>query len=318
MARIVRYALVCLLSSLFACDVILDIPKDPHVADAGSMGPDGAGADDPWACLEKPRSLPESALQIEKARVALQTCSLFAQGCNQLINGLTARLCSKLDAGCRFPLLDDFEQQQGSFVFDVPIAGTPFGGYLAIYSDREPCFDEMVFGDQSLQLCSLLPGCDPDDPVDDSCNLPRVPKSMFFFDPPVARQPEQPIALHILPMVSVYGLLAAGGGAGGMIFDADHGLLSANVVDCNGMPAAGVSIELDRSDEGIVLYFEDDVPTVRTMETDETGIAGVAGLSDGYVVVTGRLQDGRKVAEASVLMEGLAVSYVVLSPHKFQ
>lgn len=310
MSSFVRRGTWCLLACLLGCDKLLGIPVDPEVAEEAPAAGSEAAPDLParWACAPGERE----PAQAQTVAVTVRTCSFFTPNCSSLIDELTGRVCSKLDPACRHPLVKDFGQDQGVFSFEVPVLGGPFDGYLAIYSERTACYLESAFGDQARSLCSLLEDCDPDAPSGESCDLPRVPKTMLFFNPPIIEPRQEPFSVPVVPMASISALLAAGGGG---TFDSTHGILMVTIEDCEGEPAEGMHVSIDREDDSTAaLYFEQGVPTVQATETDASGMVGLAGVPGGYINVSALLPDGRVVGRASVLSEGVAVSYVVVSP----
>lgn len=314
MTSFVRRGCWCLLCYLLACDKLLGIPSDPQAEQGIPEAGSGAGSDlssARWACLAATRE-PPSAPSEQVIPVRVRTCSFFTPNCSSLIDELTGRVCSKLDPGCRHPLVKDFGQEQGTFSFEVPVLGGPFDGYLAIYSERAACYLESAFGDQAKVLCSLLADCNPEEPSGESCDLPRVPKTMLFFNPPLAAARVEPFSVPVLPMASISALLAAGGGG---TFDSSHGIVMVTIEDCEGVPIEGMRVSIDRQDSATAaLYFDNGVPTVQAMQTDASGMVGLAGVPEGYIEVSALLPDGRVAGRASVLSEGLSVSYVVLSP----
>jgi hypothetical protein len=88
------------------------------------------------------------------------------------------------------------------------------------------------------------------------------------------------------------------------------------VVDCDGKPASGVSLQIaEHGDVADALYFESGVLSNTATETDASGIGGFIRITPGFVEITGINRDGVTVAKVGVQTSPFFVTSTVLAPN---
>lgn len=286
-----------LVASLAGCGEVLDFPEDPELIPSG-----------PWRCLEAPVAPPEPTSPT--ATVRFRACD-FISGCTVPVTGLSARLCDKLDVGCNNPRATGIVDEGGELVFEVPTAGRGFDGFLEVSTEVAPCYDVDVFGAAGEGLlCSLAPACDPAAPSP-ACDVPIYYPVLWFFNPPVVNDLEQPILLQLYPSASLPLVVNAAGGT----LAPGTGSLFVTALDCDGRPAPDVSLEIaEYQDEATSLYFDSGVISNTAAETDSSGVGGFIRIPPGFVEVTGLHRDGLSVGEVGVQTNPAFVTYTVLAP----
>jgi hypothetical protein len=288
------------LGSLAGCAEVLDIPDTNTL----SLAPTG-----PWRCLDTPGEAPQPTST--SATVRFQACD-FISGCTLPVEGLTARLCDKLDVGCLSPRQVGIQDRAGLVSFEVPTGPRGFDGYLEISTGVARCYDTEVFGDAATGvLCQLAPECDRAAPTD-ACNVPLYSPVMWFFNPPVFADVAAPIPLQLYPSAALPLVLDA---AGGTIIPGT-GSVFMTVIDCDGQPVPGVTLEIaEYADVADVLYFDSGVLSNTATATDESGVGGFIHIPPGFVEITGRTKEGIAVAKVGVQVNPVFVTYTVLAPN---
>lgn len=284
-----------------ACAAIVDFPDAPELVTRAELAEDAG-----WSCLARPprARTPDAAV----AHVRVQACDAL-RGCLAPLTGLTARVCSKLDADCVNPLLADLSDVSGTFEFDVPTADAGFSGYLQVSAELEPCTSPL-FGEAGPLLCALAPQCPPRAP-DASCSVPLYARALLFFNPPITADLPEPVRLSLLSSAALPGLLRAAGSG----FDPTLGNLLVSGNDCAGSPAAGIRYELSDSQSAITqLYMDNGVLSDATDATDATGIGAFAGVPVGFLSVAAYNRAGARVGGIGVQVAPGAISYVTLGP----
>jgi hypothetical protein len=289
--------ILLLLIGLPSCAEILDIPTDLELAPAG-----------PWGCLETPAEprVPSTAT----ATVRFRACD-FISNCTLPVTGLRARLCDKLDVGCNNPRLTDIVDTGGELVFDVPTGVRGFDGYLEVSTELARCYDTSVFGDAAQGLlCQLAPECDLAAPTA-ACDVPTYSPVLWFFNPPVIGDIEEPIPLQLYPSAALPVVVAAAGGT----LAPGTGSVFMTAIDCNGQPAPGVTLDIaEYQNEAESLYFDSGVISNTASETDSSGIGGFIRIPPGFVEITGLNRNAAPVAEVGVQAHPTFVTYTVLAP----
>ena len=282
------------LASLPACAELVSFPDDPTLADPG-----------PWDCLADPAaSTPPASATIP---VRVRTCDSFGD-CSVPIEGLSAELCQKLDVGCARPVLSDVTPIDGVFELEVPVDELGFDGYLKVSSSTELCTGSE--GELGASLCALAPGCDPTAP-DERCQVPLYAPALFFFSPPIRREPTEPFSLSLMRLAAVPALAQAAGAP----FDPESGSLVVTGLDCRGGRAAGVSYELRQHPERATpLYMANGILSSSLAETDTTGVGAFVGVPPGFVDVLGFAGGGDTIGGVGVQVSRLAISYATLAP----
>jgi hypothetical protein len=283
------------------CAAIVDFPDDPQLVTHAEL-PDDPG----WGCLARPPAARTPGAAV--AHVRVQACDAL-RGCLAPVTGLTARVCSKLDADCVSPLLADLSDVSGTFEFDVPTADAGFSGYMEVSAPLEPCTSPL-FGEAGPLLCALAPHCDPQAP-DASCSVPLYARALLFFNPPITADLPEPVVLSLLSSAAMPGLVRAAGSD----FDPTLGNLLVGANDCAGSRAAGIRYELSDSQSPITqLYMENGVLSNATDATDATGIGAFAGVPAGFLSVAAYNRAGARVGGIGVQVAPGAISYVTLGP----
>lgn len=293
-------AVPLLLGSVAGCAEILDIPDTDTLA----LAPSG-----PWRCLEAPSepAVPRSPT----ATVRFQACD-FISNCTVPVTGLRARLCDKLDVGCNSPRQVDIRDRGGLLELSVPTGARGFDGYLEVSTAVAPCYDKGAFGEAAPGLlCQLAPGCDLAAPTE-ACNVPIYSPVLWFFNPPVVADIVQPISLALYPSASLPLVVDAAGGS----LAPGTGSVFMTVIDCDGKPASGVTLDIaEYQDEATSLYFDSGVISNTVSETDASGVGGFIRIPPGFVEITGLARDDVPVAKVGVQANPFFVTYTVLAPN---
>jgi hypothetical protein len=287
------------LAALAGCADVLDIPSTSSLA----LAPSG-----PWRCLQGAAQPPAPVAPTATAR--FRACD-FISNCTIPVTGLSARLCDKLDVGCNNPRQTDIRDSNGLIEVDVPTGPQGFDGYLQVSTTVAPCFDTAAFGNAAGDfLCQLAPGCDPSAPTP-ACDIPIYFPVMWFFNPPVAADIEEPIPLQLYPSAALPLILDAAGGD----FVPGTGSVFMTVTDCDGRPAPGVTLEVaEHAEVAYPLYFDSGVISNTAIQTDPSGVGGFIRLPPGFVEVTGVSADGEPLGKVGVQVNATFVTYTVLAP----
>jgi hypothetical protein len=281
------------------CAEILDIPSTNTL----ELAPSG-----PWRCLDAPaESVVPSA---STATVRFEACD-FVSNCRTPVTDLRARLCDKLDVGCLNPYVADIRDRDGQIEVEVPTGQGGFDGYLEVTTALAPCFDTTVFGAAAEGLlCQLVPDCDLSAPTA-ACDVPLYSPVMWFFNPPVVADIEQPISLQLYPTAALPLVLDAAGGE----FVPGTGSVFMTAIDCDGAPASGVTLEIaEYEDQAYPLYFDTGVLSNTAASTDSSGIGGFIRIPPGFVEITGVSREGVRVAKVGVQANATFATLTVLVP----
>lgn len=293
-----------LIASVFAsaalceggCAQLLNLPENVQLAEPG-----------PWSCLGSQLS-PIVSTQTSAA-VQVRACD-FVNNCETTVSGLSARICAKRDVGCTNPLSETFEDADGLFDFEVPTGVSGFDGYLEVTSRRELCTNEKVFGSASPTACAFADNCDPES-GGESCEVPVYARSMLFFNPPIVSDPAQAIALPLLSTVALPAVVEAAGAA----IDPTAGNLFITALDCDGLPAPGVTYGIGQNQQDVTqLYVDSGVVSDTVLQTDASGIGGFVGVPPGFAEVTGYNSDLETVGKIGVQVAPLTMTYSALVP----
>jgi hypothetical protein len=290
---------------LAGCADLLDIPDDPMVV--GSLKS---------ACIDSPARAPKPTS--DRAVVRVHACN-FVTNCLESAAGLTATLCSKLDVECADPVEQMIRDVNGDLAFQVPtggVSGAGFDGYLRISTPRASCTDDTLFGAANGLACSLAPGCDKASPGS-SCMIPVFLDSMLFFNPAITVDALNPLILPLIPTAASFGLIAA---ADARTADISTGFVFVTVLDCDGTPAAGATVDImpRPASLGGTLYLADGVPNAGVQATDASGVAGLLGVPKGFRQIVASKTGATSTSRGSVGVQvgPSMVTYVniVLSP----
>lgn len=197
------------------------------------------------------------------------------------VTKIDAKVCGKADVSCTMPIGPVVQPSaQGILTFTLT-AG--FDGYIDMHSTM----------------------------IDPDGGLPAYIPSLVFFNPPLSDD----IIYLTIPLVSpqALGLLAA---QFGNTIDPMLGAPFASISDCQGKPAAGASIAIDKSvDASRTFYFVNGLPTESATMTDKTGYSGFINIPTGIRNMTGTVADGGAViGKVSVLVRPSTLTYTVLPP----
>jgi hypothetical protein len=289
--------LLLLVTPLVGCDEILDIPSDLELVPSG-----------PWRCIEQPAPPPVPI--VETATVRFQACD-FISNCTLPVTGLRARVCDKLDVGCNNPRSADIVDTEGLLELQVPTGQFGFDGYVEVSTTLGRCYDTAVFGAAAEGLlCQLAPSCDLSAPGPE-CDVPTYAPVMWFFNPPVVADIEQPISLQLYPSASLPLVVDAAGGS----LAPGTGSVFMTAIDCDGQPAPGISLEIaEYEDEATALYFDSGVISNTVTETDASGVGGFIRIPPGFVEITGLNRTATAIGEVGVQASANFATYTVLVP----
>jgi hypothetical protein len=163
----------------------------------------------------------------------------------QPLDGVRVRSCFRADVNCETPLSD---MVVGSSAGPAQVtAYEGFNGYL------------------ELSVAGMLPSL------------------LFFAAPwsPALLTELDPVPVPLLPD----GSLEALGSAANVQLDVMAGVVAVTALDCAGITAGGVRLELDRS--GVPYVFVDDLPVANRDSTGAQGIGGFVNVQPGVVVISG-------------------------------
>lgn len=295
------------LGALGACADLLDLPQDPVLLQQQSP------VETPPASKTCAAANPAKPAR-DTALVRVRACSFLVPDCLAPVTGLTANLCSKLDYDCAAPIQRGITNVGGEFVFEVPtggLNGSGFDGYLQLQMPRALCTDELSFGMYSSLVCTLSPTCDLTRP-DERCNVPLFPDSLLFFNPPITNDVVNPVRVSLVPTAQSFGLLS---GAESRPQDATTGVVFVTVLDCDGKPADGATIDYEqRIALPNTLYLRDGIPAVAG-STDASGTAGLLGVPMGYkhIVATRTTPEGEQTGRVGVRVSPSMFTYVSIA-----
>jgi hypothetical protein len=280
--------------ALAGCAQVLDIPDDPAVVG-------------PWRCLDEPARDPVPLANM--ASVQVQACN-FVDNCTTAVSGLTARLCLQRDVGCTNPIVEGILDVDGLLSFNVPTLMPGFNGYLEVTSATEYC-NSPVFGELGPALCGQAPGCDPQ-ALNESCRLPIFARAMLFFNPPIFNDVTQRLQLPLIPAAAIPAMLEAAGAT----LDPSTGNLFITALDCDGVPAPGVTYSISEHQDRVTqLYVHNGLPNKADLETDASGVGGFLGVPGGaFVTITGFNENLEAIGEISVQTAPFTMTYSALTP----
>lgn len=290
-----RCWLLALSAHAAACAEVVSFPEEPRLVESG-----------PWRCLGAQAPIDSGGRST--ATVRMQVCDAFGE-CAVPLSGLSAKLCSKVDVGCTRPLDIAVREVDGLLEFDVPLGDDGFDGYLAVSSPSEPC-SSPSFGEAGAALCAANPACDPEQP-DDSCLVPVYVRALWFFNPPIVADTQEPLRLSLLSSAAQPALAVASGGS----FDPSTGSVVVTGFDCDGGRAPGVSYDM-RQHAGAVSqwYMANGILTASVTETDATGMGGFVGVPPGFADVEAYNADDERVGGVGVQVSAGTISYASLVP----
>lgn len=195
------------------------------------------------------------------------------------VTEINARPCGKTDVACASPLGPTVQPNASGILSFVIDAG--FDGYIELKSSN----------------------------VDGG--LPAYLPSLVFFNPPLSVDTIY-IAIPLISPAALSGLAAQFGNA----IDPTLGAPFAEVVDCQGKPAEGVSVAMDQADASTrTFYFVNGLPTESTTQTDTTGYSGFINAPTGVRTITGTVAATKqRVGTISVLVRPSTLTYTVLPP----
>jgi hypothetical protein len=279
------------------CAALVEFPDDPRLV-----------VDSPWDCLTElgPRPVPK----VSTARVNVRVCDALL-GCSLPPEGLTAKVCGKLDPTCASPLPTAISYDDGVFEFDVATGTLGFDGYLAITGPIALCTDRDVFGDASSALCAMLPECVPASP-DVRCAMPVYLNALAFFNPPIVADQQ----LGPLTLVTLAASLGIARATGTMADPTTTGSLLPTVLDCDGVPAEGVtfSMESPQAETIRLMYVENSIPSVTRDQTDVTGSGVFIGVPGGFANVVAHNSEGERIGSAGANVAAYSNSFITLVP----
>ncbi len=289
-------AMAPLLLALAGCAEVLDIPEDPALVGR-------------WRCLAEDAPTPPPPAST--AQVQVRACN-FIDNCTTPVTGLSARLCAQRNVGCTNPLEEGIfdENGDGVLTFEVPTSSpSGFNGYLEVTSATALCTDAQ-FGSFGPMLCGLSPGCDPAAP-DERCRAPVFARAMLFFNPPIYQDVSAPISLPLIPSAEIPAMLTAAGAQ----LDPSTGNLFITALDCDGVPAPGVTYGIAEHQDSVTqLYMHGGLPNKTDLVTDESGVGGFLGVPGGFANVTGYNENLDVVGVIGVQTAPFTMTYTAIAP----
>jgi hypothetical protein len=144
-----------------------------------------------------------------------------------------------------------------------------------------------------------------------ACNVPVYSPAMWFFNPPVVADGEEPISLELYPTAALPLILDAAGGE----LVPGTGSVFMTVLDCDGQPAPGIHLEIEEyEDVAAPLYFDSGVISNTASQTDSDGIGGFIRIPPGFVEITGVDADGVPVSKVGLQATAGFVTLTTLPP----
>ena len=195
------------------------------------------------------------------------------------VPGITVQPCSKLDTTCANPLADAaVTGEAGTVQFSLP---SGYDGYLSSTWDA------------------------------------GLPVLAYVVPPAFVSSVELPV---LMISNSTFEALAAAvtssfdGGA--RMIEPTRGSLFANVTDCDGNFAAGVTFTTEPSSStSYAAYIINGFPSFTATETDNSGNFGIVDVPPGSVTVTGTVvATGQKIGTTTSLVRASAISYTSIVP----
>lgn len=192
------------------------------------------------------------------------------------VAGVTFVPCGKLDPECTKPAGSAVTTgADGIFTITVPRG---FDGYLKLTAPAPFLAGLVVNAPVYASLDSVKDGAEP---------------------------------LHVLAKGDIDALLALVGGA---VDDTAGHLLSISL-DCEGKPAAGVSLSPSLKGPNTKgYYYEGGLPNTDALATDATGLGGFVNVPPGNVTLTGRNALGQLYAKRTVIVKAKTVTYLTSVP----
>jgi hypothetical protein len=145
---------------------------------------------------------------------------------------------------------------------------------------------------------------------------PDIMPGLYFFNPPLngARANEVP-PIQLLRS-SLIGPLTQQIGSS---IDFERGLVLVGAFDCQGEPAAGVSLATDDPSVHLELFYSvDGLPQSTAMATDTSGYAGLINVPPGKLSITGRLEPSRRVlGTVNLIVRRGSITYSRMVPLGF-
>jgi hypothetical protein len=137
----------------------------------------------------------------------------------------------------------------------------------------------------------------------------RMP-GIYFFYPPVTGDREIPN----VPMIKETELFQFASLAGKPISQG-RGHVMLGAYDCLGRPAEGVSLSsTDGDSQTSAFYSVKKVPSTTAVGTDSSGRGGLINIKAGSITVTGKIADGREVANVGLFVRNASITYTTMLP----
>jgi hypothetical protein len=241
----------------------LKIERPP--ADAG---PVEAGPADPWSCLSKP---PPVTTAKAPYHVTLHLTDIVS---SSPLQGVTAKLCRKLDVQCTDPQGPSVvSDAAGVVAFDVSAA---FTGYVSLSEGT-----------------TIMPG-------------------LYFFNPAVTADTD--VAAVQLASPSIAAALTAGVGSKQRPENGLMLLSAVNCSGGEAAGVSFETATGGDAGASVSFYSVGGLPNSKVTATDSSGYGGVVNVTPGTVVVTGRLADGRALGTISLVVNAGAITYSRMVP----
>jgi hypothetical protein len=250
--------------------------------DAGEGGPDAA-SDSPWGCLGHVAWPQESPTATVLYRARLAQLTTMAP-----VTGLQVIACRSFDPTCSTPVASATTDDQGYFSLTVP---QWFRGFY-LMPTPPPSYPDMV----PALLMALPP---PSVSADPDASIPSTGASPL------------PTSADLNGLFSVINRMLPAP-------DAGFGQLLALATDCQGNPAAGVSIQSATTvpNETLTYYIgSDGLPSLTEQQTSAAGQCGFVDLPEGNDTITSALfGQGQRVGQVTLFMKSGFVTLAYLTP----
>jgi hypothetical protein len=120
-----------------------------------------------------------------------------------------------------------------------------------------------------------------------------------------------PLQLPLIPSADIPAML----GAAGAELDPTTGNLFITALDCDGVPAPGVTYGIAEHQESVTqLYMHGGLPNKTDLVTDESGVGGFLGVPGGFANVTAYNDDLEVVGKIGVQTAPFTMTYTAIAP----
>jgi hypothetical protein len=120
------------------------------------------------------------------------------------------------------------------------------------------------------------------------------------------------LRLPLIPAAAIPAMLEAAG----TTLDPSTGNLFITALDCDGVPAPGVTYSISEHQDRVTqLYLHNGLPNKADLETDASGVGGFLGVPGGaFVTITGFNENLEAIGGISVQTAPFTMTYSALTP----